>query len=134
MTRARISLFSTVLVLAAAIGAAPALVRAAGGEVSKADAAKFQTFMDKLADISLGDQDNCDKMAADVSAHIDANKDLVDKANAATKSGAKLPKEAQDRVMATVNRMMPALMKCGPNPKVQAAFDKLSVFREHGKK
>ena len=41
---------------------------------------------------------------------------------------------AQDRVMATVNRMMPALMKCGPNPKVQAAFDKLSVFREHGKK
>ncbi len=130
MHRARTFAVVTILALAGAVFAAP--TPAAAEEVTKADAAKITTFMDKLADITVADQNNCDKMATDVSAHIDANKDLVNKANKATAGGAKLPKDSQDKVMASVNKMMPALQKCMQNPKVEAAFDKFNMLRRGG--
>ena len=94
--------------------------------VAKGDADKFLAFFDKLADTVVADKADCSKMATDLNAQIDANKDLLAKAKQAQDSGAQLPDDAKKRMMATAQRMMGAMMeKCSKDKGVEAAFQRL---------
>jgi hypothetical protein len=90
----------------------------------KPDVDRYLAFFDKLVDIVVADRE-CDKMAGDVGAHIDANQALVDAANAQKQAGFTLPQDAQDRIHDGVTKMTPNLRACGRNDRLRTAFDKL---------
>lgn len=109
---------------------APAKDKAApapsGAEVNQADVDKFLAFFDKIVDAVVADKDNCPKMATDINGLIDANKDLLAMANEAQKSGKKLPKSAEQHMMASAQKMGPAMQKCQSDKAVQAAFMRMA--------
>jgi hypothetical protein len=96
-------------------------------DTSAGDIQKFREFWDKLVDIAVATQDNCDKMGTDLTAHLDANKDILDKARAAAQSGKPMPKDLQDHMQETRKKVMPAFQKCGKNDKVQAVLKRLDL-------
>ena len=100
---------------------------APAAEVAQADIDKWLAFWDKLVDTVVADKDDCTKMAGDINSLADANKDILTKAAEASKSGKKLPKTAEDHMMAGVKKMMPAMQKCQNDKDVQAAFMRLDV-------
>ncbi|MDB4955236.1 MAG: hypothetical protein JWO36_2805 [Myxococcales bacterium] len=95
-----------------------------------AELSQFLAFFDKLVDIIVVDKDNCAKMAPDINAHIDANTEILKKAREANKTNAKLPKEAQDHMTKSSQRMMGAIQKCGNDKGVQTAMMRLN-FKSH---
>ena len=95
--------------------------------VSEVDAAKFLAFFDKIVDAAVADKGSCDKMASDIAAIIDANKDVVAAASKAKAAGKQLPAAAKQHVMDGVNKMLPAVQDCSSNDKVKAAFEKLDL-------
>ncbi len=99
---------------------------AAATEADKADVQKWLAFFDKIVDTVVADKDSCPKMAKDVNSLVDANKDLLDKANAAVAAGKKLPEDAQKHMMDSAKKMMPAMQKCGNDKDVQAAFMRMT--------
>ena len=95
-----------------------------------ADIKKFLDFFDKAADISVKDQAACPKMAPDLNAHIDANKDVIDTAKKAVAAGKKLPPDALKHVQDTGMRMATAVSKCtnkDDQAAIQAAIKRLDV-------
>lgn len=97
-----------------------------GAEVNQADVDKFLAFFDKIVDAVVADKDNCPKMATDINGLIDANKDLLAMANEAQKAGKKLPKSAEQHMMASAQKMGPAMQKCQSDKAVQAAFMRMA--------
>lgn len=93
--------------------------------ITSADAQKWLAFFDKIVDTAVADQDSCPKMAKDINALIDANKDLLDKAAKAQSEGKKLPADAQKHMEDGAKKMMPAFQKCGKDKDVGAAFKRL---------
>src|SRR4051812_48603910 len=110
--------------------AAPAPAPAAGKEPSKADVDKFLAFFDKLVDTVVADKDACPKMATDVNKLIDANQDLLKMGAEAKAKGMQLPKDAQDHMMASTKKMMGGMQKCGNDPEVQKAFQRLDMSKK----
>ncbi|MBS1120672.1 MAG: hypothetical protein H6Q90_2900 [Deltaproteobacteria bacterium] len=94
-------------------------------EISAADADKFLAFFNKFVDAIVQNKDNCPKMASSLNGVIDGNKDLIQKANDAKASGKKLPKALEEKMMARVKEMMPAMQKCGADKDVQAAIQRM---------
>jgi len=99
-------------------------------EVSQADAEKFQTFFNKFVDAIVQNKDACPKMATAVTQVIDANQDVLKKANEARKAKKKLPKAIEEKMMARVKEMMPAMQKCGSDKAVQEAIAKMDKSNE----
>jgi len=91
------------------------------------DIKKFIDFFDKAADVAVKDQDACPKMGSDLSALIDANKDVIDTAKKAVAAGKKLPPDAMKHVQDTAQRMAPAIGKCHDNKDVQTAIVRMNV-------
>lgn len=112
---------------------APAKDAPAAAAPSQADIDKWLAFFDKIVDAVVADKDDCKKMATDVNVVIDANKDLIAKATEAAKSGMKLPKSATDHMMASAQKMGPAMQKCSADKGVNDAFARLDVGGSHGK-
>lgn len=110
--------------VAAAQGDAPASQTMSASEVTK-----WITFFDKLVDTVVKDQTMCDKMAVDVNAVVDANKDAIAVAKAAKQQGRKLPADAQQKMVDGVKKMIPGMQNCGQNEKVRGAFAKLDLNR-----
>ncbi|HUJ60823.1 MAG TPA: hypothetical protein VLX92_20110 [Kofleriaceae bacterium] len=106
---------------------APPPAAGSGGTVSDADAKKFLVFWDKLVDLIIADKDSCPKMANDINALIDANKDLMDLAKKAAAAGKKLPPDAEKHIQDTVGKLVPAMQKCQADKGVQAAFGRLNM-------
>jgi hypothetical protein len=94
-------------------------------EVSAAEAEKFLAFFNKFVDAVIQNKDNCGKMAGSINAVIDANQDVVKKANEAKAAKKKLPKALEDKMMARVKEMIPAMQKCGGDKDVKAAVGRL---------
>ncbi|MDQ3363927.1 MAG: hypothetical protein M3680_00645 [Myxococcota bacterium] len=94
-------------------------------ELSAQDADKFLAFFNKFVDGVVAAKEDCVKMAATINSLIDANQDLIKKANAAKAEGKDLPQAAKDKMMARVKEMMPGMQKCGADPKVQAAMKRM---------
>jgi hypothetical protein len=92
---------------------------------------KWLTFFDKLVEtVVRSSSATCTKMAGDVNAVIDANRDAVAIARAAHAAGRKLPQAAQQHMLEGVKKMVPAMQKCGQDDKVRAAFAKLDLTRK----
>jgi hypothetical protein len=102
----------------------------APGTPSKADVDKFLAFFDKLVDTVVADKDACPKMATDVNKLIDANQDLLKMGAEAKAKGMQLPKDAQDHMMASTKKMMGGMQKCGNDPDVQKAFQRLDMSKK----
>ncbi len=94
-------------------------------EVSTADAEKFLVFFNKIADTMVANKDDCTKLAASLNGLIDANGDLLKKANESKASGKKLPKALEDKMMARVKDMMPAMQKCQNDKGVMDAMKRM---------
>ena len=103
----------------------------AASEVDKADVQKWLAFFDKIVDAVVADKDDCTKMAKDVNALVDANKELLDKAKAAVAAGKQLPDDAKKHMMQSAQKLGPAMQKCMNDKGVQAAFMRLDVGGEH---
>ena len=88
---------------------------------------KFLAFFDKIVDTVVADQDDCPKMAKDVNALIDANKDVLEAAKKAKAEGKKLPDDARQHMMDASKKMMPGMQKCGKDKDVSAAFQRLDM-------
>jgi hypothetical protein len=97
--------------------------------VSDADAKRFLAFYDKLVSIVVADQDDCAKMATEISTHVDANLELIKTANAAKEHGKELPAGIKERfAKLTDEQLKPALTKkCIRDKAVQTAFEKLAA-------
>jgi hypothetical protein len=95
----------------------------ADATVSSADGEKFITWFSSLADTAVADQNDCVKMAGDINASVAANKDLIDKANAAMKAGQRLSQDQLQRVMQIAQKFAQAVVaKCAQDKNVQAAM------------
>ncbi len=115
-----------VLSLTLAFAASPARAGDAK-DVEPASVKKFLAFFDKLADTIVADKDSCPRMAKDVNSLVDANQDLLKIAAQADKDGKKMPDEAQKHMKDTLNKMLPAMMKCKDDKEVMSAFKRLDV-------
>jgi hypothetical protein len=98
--------------------------------MTASEVTKWITFFDKLVDTVVKDQTACDKMAVDVNAVVDANKDAIAIAKAAKQQGRKLPPDAQQKMVDGVKKMLPGMQNCGQNEKVRGAFAKLDLNRK----
>jgi hypothetical protein len=96
-------------------------------EMAPADVQKWLTFFDKLVNTVVNTQSTCDKMATDVNAVMDSNKDAIALAKKAKAQGLKLPADAKAKMLEGVKKMMPGMQNCGSNDKVRAAFAKLDL-------
>ena len=119
-----VRVFTMVAVLGTATIAA-ADKEAPRDEVSQADADKFLGFFGKFVDAVVGNKDNCTKMAGSINGVIDGNAEILRKANEARAANKKLPKAIEEKMMARVKEMMPAMQKCGSDKDVQAAIARM---------
>jgi hypothetical protein len=115
-----------VLSMIAVLGASSlAIAEEKREEVSQADAEKFLGFFNKFVDAVVGNKDACPKMATAINGVIDAHVDVLRTANAAREAKKKLPKSFEDKMMARVKEMMPAMQKCGTDKDVTAAIGRM---------
>lgn len=98
-------------------------------EMPAADAEKWMTFFDKLV-TTVADSVTCEKMATNVNAVVEANRDAIEIARAAKQRGTKLPADMQTRMVEGVKKMVPGMQRCGHDHKVRAAFAKLDLNRK----
>jgi hypothetical protein len=99
-------------------------------EISQADGERLLAFFGKFVDAIVKNKDNCSNMAKDVTAVIDANADAVKLANDAKSADKKLPKALEEKMMARVKELMPAMQKCGGDKDVKEAIKKLDKKAE----
>ena len=100
--------------------------------ISEADAEKFVVFFDKLVAIAVANKEDCAKMAAGFSAHIDANQALLKEAHAAKSAGKELPASAKEKIeKKTKEEFVPAISKkCSTDKTVQAALMRMAPDRK----
>ena len=103
-------------------------------EVSQAEGEKLLAFFGKFVDSIVQNKDNCGAMAKAVTAVIDANQDTVKLANEAKKANKVLPKALEEKMMARVKELMPAMQKCGGDKDVKEAIKKLEPPKDVEKK
>jgi hypothetical protein len=94
-------------------------------DIGPAEVQQYLTFFDKFVGYIDADQNDCDKMAKDLSAHLDANHALLMKAKSAHDAGRTLPETARQHIMSTAPKMAPGVQKCNSNEKVMAALQKI---------
>ncbi len=94
-------------------------------EVSQADGERLLAFFGKFVDAIVQNKDNCGKMAKDVNGVIDVNPDAVKLANDAKAANKQLPKALEEKMMARVKELMPAMQKCGADKDVKSAIARL---------
>jgi len=99
-------------------------------EIPAAEAEKFLGFFNKFVDAVITNKENCAKMAGSINGVIDGHKDIVAKANEAKAAKKKLPKALEEKMMARVKEMIPAMQKCGSDKDVKAAVGRLDPKAE----
>jgi len=103
-------------------------------EVSQADGEKMLAFFGKFVDAIVQNKDNCAQMAKAVTTVIDTNQDTVKLANDAKAANKVLPKALEEKMMARVKELMPAMQKCGGDKDVKEAIKKLEPPKKDDKK
>jgi hypothetical protein len=88
---------------------------------------KMIAFIDAFSDKVASDKGACPKMATDINAMIDDNKDLLVQAKAARQSGKPMPADMQDHFTKGMQKMMPAYMGCKDDQGVKTAFQRLDM-------
>lgn len=122
-------ILSSLLLVASLSGAATAQ-SASKTEMSSSEVSLWLGFFDKLVVTVAKPPTTCERLAIDVTAVIENNKQAVAVARSARASGKKLPEQAQQHMLDGVRKMVPAMQKCGQHDKVKAAFAKLDLNRK----
>lgn len=104
---------------------APKTEAKADNTVSQADVDQYLAFFDRFVGVMASDQDDCDKMAKDMGALLDANRAILMKAKAAQDAGKTLPEDARDHMVSAATKVGPGVMKCASNPKIAAVLQKI---------
>jgi hypothetical protein len=121
----RLRIFLSIVLVAGLSTTAVADEKKKRDEISQADGEKLLAFFGKFVDSIVQNKDNCPKMAKDVNAVIDANPEAVKLASDSKASGKQLPKALEEKMMARVKELVPAMQKCGNDKDVKAAVAKL---------
>lgn len=95
-------------------------------EVGAEDVKKWLAFFDKVVETVLADKADCDKLAGDLTTLFDANAATIATAHELKAAGRKLPKSAQDHMIAGVKKMESTMQKCMTNAKVKAVFERFA--------
>jgi ABC-type sugar transport system ATPase subunit len=91
-----------------------------------ADAEKFVSWIEKLADTVTADQNDCPKMAADINKSVDDNKAMLDAAALAHKNGQQLSGDQAKRMAAAGQKLAQAVVaKCAQDAGVKASIGRL---------
>jgi CRISPR/Cas system-associated endonuclease Cas3-HD len=94
--------------------------------MSASEVSRWLAFFDKLVAVVIKAKAlPCEKLAAEVSLLIDANRDAIAIGRNAHSHGKTLPAYAHRRMMAGVRRMVPAMERCRTHEQVRAVFTRL---------
>jgi hypothetical protein len=85
----------------------------------------FLAFYDQFVGIVDSDQNNCEKMANELDALLQANKDVLAQGREASARGKVLPTAAQQHIAEASKKIGPGAQKCGSNQRVIQALQQL---------
>ena len=113
---------------ATAPGSADNAAPAAKELIPEADAERFYAFIEQLVTVAVANQDDCVKLAAAITAHIDANKAVVADAGAMMKQHKELPPAVNEKMNKKFkDELGPAVTKkCGKDKGVSDALRSLA--------
>lgn len=95
-------------------------------EVTAAEAERFLGFFNKFVDTVVATKDDCPKMATAMNKLIDKNQPIIRMATRAKAAGKDLPAATKEKMMGrAMKELVPAMQKCGADPKVQAALKRI---------
>ncbi len=97
----------------------------APAEISAADAAKLLAFFDKLIPAMLASKDDCAKMATAVDGAVTANVAMLRSVMKQMAGGKVLPKDAEAKLTARMEKDAKALDKCAADPAVGNAMKRI---------
>ncbi|MEJ7602746.1 MAG: hypothetical protein WKG01_32960 [Kofleriaceae bacterium] len=110
------------------LGASPVLAETKAPpkaeEVAPADAERVLEFFNRFADTIITNKDDCKKMAGAVNVFVDANGDNIKKAREIKDGKKRLPKAIEEKMMARLKEMVPAMQKCQRDPDVRKALER----------
>ena len=113
---------------AASPGSAGTPAPAAKELIPEADAQRFYTFIEQLVTVAVANEDDCVKLAAAITAHIDANKAVIADAGAMMKQHKELPPAINEKMNKKFKEELgPAVTKkCGKDQGVMTALRSLA--------
>lgn len=97
----------------------------ADGEVPPADARRILGVFDRVADVMIAHRASCPRLAAELGALVAREQRAIRRAAAARAGGRRLPRATQERMLARVADVLPALRNCGHDPRVRLALQRL---------
>ena len=100
-------------------------------EISAADAAKLEKFIDTWVDAMVKNQSDCPKMAKEMNALLDTNEPWLIKI---VESGKEVPPALKEKFKKKGNDMMNALMKCKDDKGVTGAMERFGAIDRKRKK
>jgi hypothetical protein len=94
----------------------------APSELSAADAAKLERFVNQLADAMVANKDSCPKLGPAITAILDKHEPEIKKI---VESGKEPPQSSKDKMNKRQGDMMAAITKCKDDQVVMAAVTRL---------
>ena len=126
------------IAVAVVLGASPALAETKAlpkaEEVAAADAERILEFFNRFADTIIANKDECKKLAGAVNVFVDANGDNIRKAKEIKDGKKRLPKAIEEKMMARLKEMVPAVQKCQRDPDVRKALERAKGEDKSAKK
>ena len=112
------------LLLGATVAHAETKAPAKPAEVEPAEAERILDFFNRFADTIIANKDDCKKMAGAINSFVDSNADNIKKAKEIKDGKKRLPKAVEEKMMARLKEMVPAMTKCQKDADVKKALER----------
>lgn len=93
-------------------------------EVEAGEAERILEFFSRFADTIISNKDDCKKMAAAITTFVDANAENIKKAKEIKDGKKRLPRAIEEKMMARLKEMVPAMQKCQKDADVKKALER----------
>ena len=93
-------------------------------EVEAGEAERILEFFNRFADTIIANKDDCKKMAAAINTFVDANAENIKKAKEIKDGKKRLPRAIEEKMMARLKEMVPAMQKCQKDADVKKALER----------
>jgi hypothetical protein len=93
-------------------------------EVEQAEAERILEFFNRFADTIIANKDDCKKMAAAINSFVDSNAENIKRAKEIKDGKKRLPKAIEEKMMARLKEMVPAMQKCQKDADVKKALER----------